>query len=89
MKKIPNTLFMMILILGTLTGCFQEEWSGSVYPNKNNLMNHRAVGTYTSLKQCRDAAYSLISSSNWKNADYECGLNCRGSIPMICEKTVR
>ena len=71
-----------------------QEWSDTwiftfqdfVYPNKNNLSDSRNIGTYSSLEQCRDAALSRISSSNWYNGDYECGLNCSG---MMCEKTLK
>ena len=91
MKKLPKILVLMVLILGVITGCSKEEWSGFVYPNKNNLSDHRNIGTYSSLEQCRDAALSLMSSSNWFNGDYECGLNCKSSSygVMVCDKTLR
>ena len=93
MKKLPEILVLMVLILGTITGCSKkdEEWSGFVYPNKNNLTDHRNIGTYSSLEQCRDAALSLMSTSNWFNGDYECGLNCKSSSygGMLCDKTLK
>jgi hypothetical protein len=88
---IPKNIRLALIvafIVGAGAGCFQEEWSGFVYPNKNNLTNHRAIGNFSSLEQCRSASVSLIKNSKWRNADYECGLNCnRSSLPMICEKT--
>ena len=91
MKKLPKILVLMVLILGVITGCSKEEWSGFVYPNKNNLLDHRNIGTYSSLEQCRDAALSLMSSSNWHNGDYECGLKWKSSSygVMVCDKTLR
>jgi hypothetical protein len=91
MKKLPSILILTVLILGTLIGCSKEEWSGFVYPNKNDLTDHRSIGTFTSLEQCRDVAVSLMSSSNWHNGDYECGLNCKNSSygVLVCDQTLR
>jgi hypothetical protein len=76
-----------------LSGCYREEWKGFVYPSRDNLLNHREIGTYSSLEQCRSAALAVISNAHWTNADYECGLNCQmsdtGSGLNICEKTER
>jgi hypothetical protein len=80
------SIFLVVVL--SLTGCFQEEWSGFVYPSKSNLSNHREIGTFSSLEQCRNAAVAVIQNAKWRNADYECGLNCkRGTLPMVCEKT--
>ena len=37
----------------------------------------------------------MIASNGWKNADYECGLNCKPMFPelvdsvLVCKKTLR
>jgi hypothetical protein len=76
-----------------LCGCYQEEWRGFVYPSKDNLLNHREIGTYSSLEECRSAALAVITNAKWQNADYECGLSCKmsdtGSGLNICDKTER
>lgn len=88
--KFKNITVLIFVLPLAVWGCFQEEWTGFVYPDKNNLQVHREIGTYSSLEQCRDVAHDTIHNAKWNNADYECGLNCdRSSLPMICEKTER
>jgi hypothetical protein len=91
MNKLPKILLLMVIVLGILSGCSKEEWTGFVYPNKNDLTEHRNIGTFSSLEQCRDSALSRMSSSNWFNGDYECGLNCENSSygGMLCDKTLK
>lgn len=80
------------LLAGLLTGCFGEEWSGVVYPNKDDLTEQRYIGVFGSLEECRSAALAAIQAGALgAKADYECGLNCDGGLepgsPMICEQT--
>ncbi len=77
-----------------LSGCWEEEWRGFVYPSRNDLTNHREIGTFSSLEDCRAAALSTIEAKGWGGrADYECGLNCEAKLgaggPLVCEKTAR
>jgi hypothetical protein len=87
MTQVLKTTILLSCLL--LSGCFEEKWSGFYYPNKNNLLIDKDIGTYSTLEDCRQAA-SLLMKSN-PNADYECGLNCDTSKekPYICEKTER
>lgn len=67
-----------------------DTWGCFVYPDRNNLRDDRMVGTHKTLESCRTAAKALIHKhrDEWPNADYECGLNCRGSEkPLVCEET--
>ena len=72
-----------------------QRWQGSVYPDRNNLRNDIRLPEYASLESCRRAALHMIHSNGWKNADYECGLNCRPMFPelvdsvLVCKKTLR
>lgn len=69
-----------------LSGCHNEpdEWSGFVYPNKTDLTDSANIGVYDSLEACRSAAGATLNEKGSTNGDYECGLNCSGSL---CEKT--
>ena len=85
-----------LVLLGclVLAGCFEEEWRGFVYPNRNDLTQHREVGAYGSLEECRSAAIAAIDAAGWGGrADYECGLNCKAKLgpsgPLVCERTER
>jgi hypothetical protein len=84
---------IIVLSCVVLSGCFPEEWRGFVYPSRDNLLNHREIGTYSSLEQCRSAALAVITNAKWENADYECGLNCKLSETdsglNICDKIER
>jgi len=81
MKKI----LILIIFSTILSGCFSEEWSGYVYPDRSNLSNHKYIGTFESLELCRaEAIASLEQYGGTRNGDYECGLNCKDSV---CEKT--
>ncbi len=79
----------VILSCLILSGCFEEKWLGFYYPDKNNLLIDKEIGTYSTLEDCRQAARLLIQSN--PNGDYECALNCDTSKekPYICEKTER
>jgi hypothetical protein len=76
------------LLPGSFTA---DEWRGFVYPNKNDLTTDLKIGTYHSLKECRDAA--LAAGGGSTTADYECGLNCKDELgpsgPLVCERTER
>lgn len=91
--------FLCVVIVGLAalaTACISEDtWTGHVYPNKDKLSVSRRIGVYSSLQECRDAATSVIVSEGWRNADYECGLNCEKlfkEIPdstLVCKQTSR
>ena len=75
-----------------LQGCFDEEWDGYVYPNKNDLTQHKYIGDFDNLEDCRAAALGWLNrNSSQSSGDYECGLNCEKSEydVDVCEKTLR
>ena len=94
-----NKTFLCVVIVGLAalaTACIAEDsWTGHVYPDKGDLSVSRMIGVYSSLRECRDAATSVIASEGWRNADYECGLNCEKlfkEIPdsvLVCKQTLR
>ena len=87
-------LVAVVVGLSYLFGCWEDDkWTGSVYPNKHNLTVHRKVpGEYSTLEACRAVALEMIRDNGWRNADYECGLNCEpfgSGLINICEETLR
>ena len=72
-----------------------DTWTGHVYPDKNNLSVSRKIGEYPSLEKCREVAQAKIAAAGWRNADYECGLNCKPMFPeipdsvLVCEENSR
>lgn len=84
---------MVVIVALTVSGCFNEEWEGFVYPNKYNLSEHINIGSYKSLEECRVSSINALSKlSSVSTGDYECGLNCesRSGISIkICDKTER
>jgi len=96
MKKTFLVLLAILLIPTSSNSFFGEKWQGWVYPDKSNLTKFVSVGKdFKSLSDCRAACVNKIKSSNYQNADYECGLNCKPMNPndpnsvMICKKTER
>lgn len=88
------TLIGPLVTLLLVAGCFKEEWEGFVYPDRQNLRQHQAIGVFPSLEACRAAAVSTLRRvSSLQDGDYECGLNCeaRSDLPgiRVCEKTER
>jgi hypothetical protein len=84
-------LFAVLLACTFLTAC-GERWSGFVYPNKSDLSTHQSVGDHPSLEACRRAAEDAISLlvGSGRNADYECGLDCKSrSGLLVCKRTER
>ena len=77
-----------ILVLSLSQSCSHDErWLGFVYPDKNNLLEHKVVGEFPTLNSCLDAVNKAAGS----RGSYECGLNCEdkdGSGLYICERTV-
>lgn len=89
------SLSQRFLLFATMTiaatGC-SERWEGFMYPDRNNLGQSVALGTFSSLDDCRARALAAIETLGHRNADYECGLNCSGrelGEPRICEQTAR
>jgi hypothetical protein len=73
-----------------------EKWEGVVYPERSNLNKYFYVGkSFKSLEECRDACQRMIYSSNYKEADYSCGLDCKPLYPnipdsvMLCKRKER
>jgi hypothetical protein len=84
-KKIWAAIFVVLAIFG-LKKC-TDHWTGIVYPDKSTLSNFKNIGEFNSLEQCKNEAINVLRRiSSQSSGDFECGLNCKGSI---CEKTSR
>jgi len=81
-------LSLSILVISILSYKFliqKDTWIGIIYPDKNNLYNHKIIGEFNSINSCLDKVNILVG----ENGTYECGLNCKTeTMPIICEKTV-
>jgi hypothetical protein len=89
--QMTRASFTALLFASLLSGC-ADEWTGFVYPDKNNLYTDITLGHFDSLEQCRASALKVIQLAEWETeSDYECGLNCEvtGSKPYICGDTAK
>lgn len=85
-KKILFFIFLFLVVASSFRGC-SGQWTGVVYADRQNLSNYRLIGVFDSLENCRsEAIYALRQISPNNDGDYECGLNCEGSV---CKKTAR
>lgn len=83
----------ILLAILLLNACSRPpEWQGWVYPDGDNLLVSRQIGTFVSLAECRRAAQSYVGDlPDPDAADYECGHRCEpsGYGGNICEQTSR
>lgn len=87
-------LVLLVFAATVLFGCGADVWEGFVYPNKNDLTRHRALGAFASLEECRAAARRYLADLGaLERGDYECGRNCKASSSLpgikVCDETVR
>jgi hypothetical protein len=85
---------LCVLGLFSLSGCESNRWESLVYPNKNDLTQHRSLGSFPSLEACRAAARRYLADLGaLERGDYECGKNCKDSTSFreirICDETLR
>ena len=98
-KKFDNKYFIVIVVVvGFIFFLLfnDEKWEGVLYPDKYNPSNYFYVGkSFKSLEECREACQKKIYSSNYKEADYSCGLDCKPLYPnipdsvMLCKRKER
>ena len=83
--------------MAALVGACEQldpQWKGWVYPDRTDTTVDWKLGTFATLKECREAAQSMI---DWlpdpTAADYECGYKCAPSEFMsrldVCAETRR
>jgi hypothetical protein len=78
--------------LALTLGACSESWSGYVYPHRDNLGVHVALGRFQSLDACRASAKEVLMVMHaTESGDYECGLNCdrKDEGPDVCARTER
>ena len=91
----PSMYRGALVVVFLLAGCSRDEWTGVVYPDRNNLLEYTRLAPNTSLEACREAVrrHAAAAGWDWERLDYECGLNCKpytlGSDLHVCEKTLR
>ena len=91
MKKPIHIVPMLLYLSIILTGC-SDRWQSKVYLNKQNLTNHRIIGEFSSLEECRDASLNYLRGIKaLDTGDYECGKNCKYNSDLDeynCGKTL-
>ena len=91
MKK-PLYIVPILLCLSIiLTGC-SDRWQSKVYLSKQNPTNHRIIGEFSSLEECRDASLNYLKGIKvLDTGDYECRKNCNYDYALDkynCDKTL-
>jgi len=92
-----RTMTALICVFATgLASCDQldPQWKGWVYPDRKDTSVDWKLGSFATLKECREAAQSMI---DWlpdpTAADYECGYQCKPSDFLsrldVCAETRR
>lgn len=88
-----NRTLALLAILGCGAG---DTWTGTVYPDADDLKDSVTIGEFPTLEACRASCQeSLESMSATSRGDYECGRNCRKMFPslpdsvLVCEETLR
>lgn len=82
-KKIGVAILVILAIFGIKK--YTDSWTGIIYPDKSNLSNFKNIGEFKSLEECRNAALNALRKiSSISQGDFECGLNCNGSL---CDET--
>ena len=90
MNKIRLSLLLVLLL--ALAGCSGDEWLGFAFPDKENLLVHREVGSFETQQECDEASMSILKSLNaLDNGYYECGKNCESDsyYNRDCEEMIR
>ena len=89
-SDVMTALLLVVFVASVYFAWPSDEWSGFVYPDADDLTNHLEIGEFESLGECSQAAQSRIRNEGWRNADYECGSNCRPfGTQSLCEETLR
>lgn len=83
MDTLKRTIIFASLLF--FFGCKKDEWIGIVYPNRNNLNDHRVIGSFSDLDKCLQA----VNRKAGARGSYECAKNCdKSQMPMVCEETI-
>lgn len=75
-------ILLVCAFAGGLSSCdrLDPQWKGWVYPDRTDTSVDWKLGSFATLKECREAAQSMI---DWlpdpTAADYECGYQCKPS----------
>jgi len=81
MRRGMRVLLVCAMAVG-LYACnrLDPQWKGWVYPDRTDPTVDWKLGSFATLKECREAAQDMI---DWlpdpAAADYECGYQCRPS----------
>jgi hypothetical protein len=86
-------LLLVLIVASFLAGCDDRapEWTGWVYPNRNDLTLSVSLGGFKTFEQCQQASIDRLRGFSDPDAgDYECGFKCRWSPTLginVCKET--
>jgi len=93
----PWEIGLLALAL-SLTACGESDWTGTIYPDREDLSTARTLGTFTSLGACTSAANAAIDELRAAAGGvfaigaplpgWECGAECRtdGDGDLLCRR---
>ena len=82
MRSIPIFKQLGAVVIGALAvaACGESQWTGTIYPDRENLRDFERVGVFATLDQCRAAATAAIGQLGDRGANvvagWDCGQNC-------------
>ena len=70
----------VVIVPLAVAACGDSQWTGTIYPDRENLRDFERIGVFATLDQCRAAATAAIGqlSDRGENvvAGWDCGQNC-------------
>ena len=78
----PGLKILGAIVIAALTvaGCGEAQWTGTIYPDRENLQDFERIGVFATLDDCRAAAIAAIGQLGDRGenlvAGWDCGQNC-------------
>ena len=81
-RSVPilKKLGAIVIVALAVAACGDSQWTGTIYPDRENLNDFERVGVFATLDQCRAAATTAIGELGDRGenvvAGWDCGQNC-------------
>ncbi|MBT4710026.1 MAG: hypothetical protein HOB82_00650 [Alphaproteobacteria bacterium] len=82
LRSVPifKQLGAIVIVALAVAACGESQWTGTIYPDRENLRDFERVGVFATLDQCRAAATTAIGELGDRGenvvAGWDCGQNC-------------
>ena len=82
LRSAPRLKILGAVVIAALTvaACGESQWTGTIYPDRENLQDFERIGVFATLDDCRAAATSAIGALDDRGenvvAGWDCGQNC-------------